>query len=399
MAAFEYQAITAEQQLKKGVIQADSARQARGQLRQQGLIPLDVQAIQKHPSKRRQWVSAKERAIVFRQLATLLKAGMTLEEVLTVLTEQTERRAIRRAMGAVRARVMEGHSLSQAMQEFPALFPRLYIASVAAGERSGQLEAVLGRLADYASQREAMGRGLGLALIYPMLLLVIALAVVWALIGFVVPRIIAVFETASAALPVLTRSLLALSDVMSRFGGLALVLMIIAGGLAGWLYRREWIRLKVDRFMLSLPVVGGLLRAHQTALLTRTLSIMAASAVPLVDALSVSGQVLGNLSAQGDIKAVHQRVSEGVSLSKALAPLPWVSNVAKRLILAGERSGELSSMLEQAADIEERGLESAQSVVLSILQPAMILVVGLIVLYIVLAIMLPILNMSQLLGG
>ena len=399
MGAFEYQAMDAAQKLKRGVVEADTPRQARGVLRQQGLVPLEIQPVELRQSKRQVWVSAKERTIVLQQLATLLKAGMTLEEVLLVLTEQADRPGTRRALGAIRSRVLEGMSLSQAMAQFPSFFPKIYSASVAAGERTGQLEAVLERLAEYAAKRQTMRRGIGLALVYPVFLFAVAVLVVGALIGFVVPRVVTVFDAAGQALPAITRSLLALSELLSRFGALA---GLVAVGLlvAAWLaYRRSAVRFRVDATALGLPLVGSMVRAHQTALLTRTLSIMVSSAVPLVASLQVSASVLGNCAAKADIETVCRRVSEGVSLSKALAQAPWVSSIAKRLIHAGEKSGELGAMLEQAADIEERGLDGAQSVVLSVIQPAMILLVGLIVMYIVLAIMLPILNMSQLLGG
>ena len=399
MGAFEYQAMDAAQKLKRGVVEADTPRQARGVLRQLGLVPLEVQAVELQQSKKQYWIGAKERTIVLQQLATLLKAGMTLEEVLQVLTEQADRPGTRRALGAIRSRVLEGHSLSQAMTQFPSLFPTLYSASVAAGERTGQLEAVLERLAAYASKRQSMRRGIGLALVYPIFLFVVALAVVGALIGFVVPRVITVFDAAGQTLPWITRSMLAVSDVLSRFGGLAVVLL--AGfAVLGWLaYRKDAVRVRVDSVALRWPLVGRLVCAHQTALLMRTLSIMVSSAVPLVASLHVCASVLSNRVAKADIETVGRRVSEGVSLSKALAQVPWVSSIAKRLTHAGEKSGELGVMLEQAADIEERGLDSAQSLVLSVIQPLMILLVGLVVMYIVLAIMLPILNMSQLLGG
>ncbi len=399
MAAFEYQALDGIQRLKKGVIQADTPRQARALLRDDGLIPLEVQAVAVSNRVARYWGAGRERTLILRQLATLLKAGMTLEEVLTVLTDQADRVATRRVMGAIRARVLEGASLSRAMAEHPGLFPRLYSASVAAGERTGQLEAVLAQLADYAHSRENMGRGLGLALVYPGLLALIALAVVTALIGFVVPRVVNVFDQAGHTLPWITRSLLALADLLGRFGWLGALFIIGLLFLVVITLKKPEMRLRFDRWCLSWPIVGSLFKAQQTALLTRTLAILTGSAVPLVEALGVSGSVLGNRAASKDIEQVAKKVSEGVSLSKTLEPIDWVSGIAKRLTHAGEKSGELAPMLEQSAEIEERALASVQSVVLSVIQPLMILLVGVVVLYIVLAIMLPILNMSQLLGG
>ncbi len=399
MGAFEYQAIDAAQKIKRGVVEADTARQARGLIREQGMVPLEVQAVERTQSTRRHWASASERAIILRQLATLLQAGMTLEEVLGVLTEQADRNSTRRVLAAIRSQVLEGHSLSQAMSQFPSMFPKLYSASVAAGERTGQLGPVLERLAEYAAKRQSMRRGIGLALVYPAFLFVVAMGVVGALIGVVVPRVITVFEGAGQTLPWITRSMLALSEIVTRYGAVGAVGLVLMGVVGVLAYRQRAVRWRVDVLALRLPLIGRVISAHQTSLLMRTLSIMVSSAVPLVASLKVSASVLGNQVAKADIETVGRRVSEGASLSKALAQSPWVSSIAQRLVHAGEKSGELGTMLEQAADIEERGLDAAQSVVLSVIQPIMILLVGLVVMYIVLAIMLPILNMSQLLGG
>lgn len=399
MAAFEYLALDQKSQNKTGVIQAESPRQARAVLRDQGLIPLEVKPVAAANRQAPFWGAGRERVLILEQLATLLTAGMTLEEVLTVLTEQAERVTSRNAMGAIRARVLEGYSLSQAMAEHPKLFPRLYWASIASGERTGQLEAVLRQLADYAKSRETVGRGLALALVYPGLLFIISLAVVVALIGFVVPRVVNVFEQAEQSLPALTQSLLMLSDGIARFGWLGLVFGVLACVVIIALFRNARYQLLTHRSILRWPIIGRLLRAQQTALLARTLAILTGASVPLVDALKVSADVLGNQAARQDVNEVAKRVSEGVSLSRALESVPWVSGVARRLIHAGEKGGALAAMLDQSAQIEERSLASAQSVVLSIIQPILILMVGMVVLYIVLAIMLPILNMSQLLGG
>ncbi len=398
MGAFEYQALSGDK-TTRGVLQADTARAARSQLRERGLIPLDVRAVRAEASSRLQLGGqGRERVLLLRQLATLLKAGLTLEEVLSVLIEQSEGGLARRQLGAIRARVMEGQALSAAMAEHPRLFPPVFTASIAAGERAGQLEAVLGRLADHAEQREAMNRGLGLALIYPVLLAVIAIAVVWGLIGFVVPRVVGVFEQAAQELPLLTRSLLGLSEAIAAWGWLALIVVLALIAAAVLVLRRPGARRLVDGWLLRTPILGRLVRARQTASFTRTLAILVSSAVPLVEALRVSAAVLGNRVVQADVERAAAQVREGVSLSAALQDSYWLPPVARRLISGGERSGELSPMLEHAAAMQERELNSATTVLLAVLQPVLILLVGLMVLYIVLAIMLPILSMSQLLA-
>jgi general secretion pathway protein F len=399
MAAFEYQAIAEDKRSRRGVIQADTARAARAQLREIGLIPLEIQEVELETRREFSFKShARERALVLRQLATLLKAGLTLEEVLSVLVEQTDASQQRRQLGAIRSRVMEGQSLSVAMAEHPALFPALYSASVAAGERAGQIEDVLDRLATYAEQRDETSRSVGLALIYPAVLAIIAVGVVWGLIGFVVPRVVGVFETAGQSLPALTQSLLTISTLVSEQGlWLVLGLVVVIIGLA-MAWRQPGPKLQIDRLLLASPVLGRLVKASQTASFTRTLAILSNSAVPLVEALNVASRVVSNRQIQADIERAATQVREGQALTAALQHAAWLPPMARRLIAGGERSGELAPMLEHAADIQERELSSATAVLLSVLQPALILIVGGLVLYIVLAIMLPILNMSQLLS-
>jgi len=399
VAAFEYQAIAEDKRNRRGIIQADTARAARAQLREAGLIPLEIQEVRRE--SRREFSlknHGRERALLLRQLATLLKAGLTLEEVLSVLVEQTDASQQRRQLGAIRSRVMEGQSLSVAMGEHPALFPALYSASVAAGERAGQVEDVLSRLADYAEQRDETSRNVGLALIYPAVLAIIAIGVVWGLIGFVVPRVVGVFDTAGQSLPTVTQSLLTISNLVSQHG-LWLVLGLLALGAGiGIAWRQPASKLRIDRLLLLAPGLGRLVRASQTASFTRTLAILSTSAVPLVEALTVASRVVGNRQIQADIEQAARQVREGQTLTAALHNAGWLPPLVRRLIAGGERSGELAPMLEHAADIQERELNSATAVLLSVLQPALILVVGGLVLYIVLAIMLPILNMSQLLS-
>lgn len=397
MGAFEYQAVSGER-TTRGVVQADNARAARAQLRERGLIPLEVRAVETRSRSGTGLGLGRERALLLRQLATLLKAGLTLEEVLSVLVEQTDASSQRRQLGAIRARVMEGQALSSAMAEHPGLFPGLYTAAIAAGERAGRLESVLERLAEHAERREAMTRGVGMALIYPLLLSLIAVGVVWGLIGFVVPRVVGVFETAAQELPLLTLSLLALSDFVASYG--LWLLIGLVGALAALLLtlRSPGPRLALDGLLLRLPGIGRLIKARQTANFTRTLAILTNSAVPLVEALKVASNVVGNQVVRGDIERAAAQVREGVSLSRALESSTWLPPMARRLISGGERSGELAPMLEHAAAMQERDLEAATTVLLAVLQPVLILAVGLMVLYIVLAIMLPILSMSQLLA-
>ena len=399
MGAFEYHALTDAGATTRGVVQADTARAARGQLRERGLIPLEVRGVGVESRGSGGFVRrGRERALLLRQMSTLVKAGLPLEEVLSVLVEQTDQPQVRRQLGAIRSRVMEGQSLSAGMAEHPRLFPELYTSSIAAGERAGRLDAVLERLATHAENREEMRRSFGMALIYPVLLVAVAIAVVWGLIAFVVPRVIGVFEQAAEELPLMTRSLLGLSDFVSTWGWLVLLALAVFGVGLTLAARQPGPRRSMDQFLLATPVIGRLTQARETATFTRTLAILVNSAVPLVEALKVAAGVIGNRVVREDIGRAAAQVREGVSLSQSLAGRGWLPPTARRLISGGEKSGELAAMLEYAADIQERELRSASTMLLAVLQPLLILVVGVIVLYIVLAIMLPIMSMSQLLG-
>jgi general secretion pathway protein F len=396
MAAFEYRALDQAREVR-GLIQADTARQARAQLRERGLLPLAVDSVVARSGVVRARYG-RERALLLRQMAALLGAGLPLDEVLSLAADPAGARRAGRSLAAIRARVLEGQALSDAMAEHPGLFPLMYQRSIAAGEQAGQLDRVVRRLADHAEQQLALARGLMVALVYPLLLALISLAVVWGLLAFVVPRVVGVFEHARQELPWITRSLLEVSRILGEQGGwllLGLGLLVALGALA---WRSEPLRARIDRSLLGLPLIGRLLRARAAALFARTLAILVSSAVPAVDALRAAAEVSANRKVRGDLLAAADRVREGASISAALEPLEWLPSLTLRLIRGGERAGELGDMLEHAAALQEADLADAGQVLLAVLQPLLILVVGMVVLYIVLAILLPIMNLSQLLS-
>jgi len=395
MAAFDYQALDGGRTVS-GVIEADTARMARSLLRDRGLVPLAVEPVRR--SQRGAARFRRERALILRQMASLSRAGLPLADVLKLVADQAGSRRLARPLASIRARVVEGGSLSQAMAEQPALFPNLYSRSVAAAEQAGRLDDVLARLADHAERRLALSRGVAMALVYPALLALIALAVVWGLVGFVVPRVVGVFEGAQQTLPWATRSLLAVSDLIAVHGLWLFVALGLAVGGGVLLLRRPGPRLVVDRLALQLPLAGRLARIHASALFARTLAILIGSAVPAVEALAAAAEVLGNRKVRADLGQAAARVREGSSIADALTDADWLTPLTRRLIRGGEQAGELGAMLDHAADLQEADLNDAGQVLLGVLQPVLILVVGLIVLYIVLAILLPIMNMSQLLG-
>ncbi|MDX1625689.1 MAG: type II secretion system F family protein [Wenzhouxiangellaceae bacterium] len=396
MAAFDYRALEGERAVR-GVVQAESARQARTLLRERGLVPLDVEPVR--PGRRRGGAGmARERALILRQLAALLRAGLPQEEALSLVAEHSERRGVRRAMAAIRARVREGAALSEAMAEQPALFPAMIHRTVAAGEQAGQLDRVVERLAENAEQRQALARGLGVALVYPAVLALVSLAVVWGLLAFVVPRVVVVFEQSGQDLPWMTTSLIAVSGFLSEHAVALLAGLLVAVVACGILLRTEPVRERVDAWMLRLPGVGRIVRLHAAALFARTLAILMASGVPAVEALNTAAGVSANRRVRADLQRAARRVREGAAIATALDVVDWLPPLTRRLVRGGERAGDLSSMLDHAAALQERDLADAGQVLLTVLQPLMIVVVGGIVLYIVLAILLPIMNMSQLLS-
>ena len=398
MAAFEYQAMDNGRQVG-GVVQADTARMARQQLRERGLVPLDVQPVARAAAAGRG--SARmggERALILRQMAALLKAGLPLDEVLSLAADQSESKRVNRPLAAIRARVLEGQSLSDAMAGQPALFPTMYTRSIAAAEQAGRLDSVIARLAGHAERRLALARSISVALVYPLLLALISLGVVWGLLGFVVPRVVSVFEYSDQQLPLMTRSLLAISSFVSSYG--LLVVLVLAGLALACvaLFRLPGPRMRLDKALLKLPLAGGLVRAQAAALFARTLSILVSSSVPAVEALKAASEVVANRKVRADLETAAARVREGASISAAMQPIEWLPPLTRRLIHGGEQAGELGDMLEHAAELQESDLQDAGQVLMAVLQPALILVVGLVVLYIVLAILLPIMNMSQLLS-
>lgn len=400
MGAFEYQALDDRGRQTRGVMQGDTPRQIRQLLRDQGLSPIEVTEVSDRGSARAAGVrfGGAELGLLLRQLATLTRASLPLEEALSATVEQTEKPRAKRVLASVRARVLEGHGLAEAMAGYPKAFPEFVRSSVAAGEQSGRLEAVLGRLADFAENRDEVRRSIIVALIYPAVLVTVAVLVVAGLLTWVVPQVIQVFERMDTQLPVLTRGLLALSEGLRSWGGAILMVIALAAVAGGWALTRPRLRERIDAFMLKVPLIGALARATNAAQFTRTLSLLVGSAVPVLDALKVSSRVLGNRAMRADVERAAGRVREGSGIAQALGESGYFPPVALRLIAGGERSGQLDVMLDAAADTLERQVRSTMSILMGVLEPALILFMGVIVLLIVLAILLPIFDLNQLVG-
>lgn len=402
MGAFEYTAVDNTGRQQRGVQEADTLKHARQRLRERGLLPLQVGELQGDSGKKegrrqsRTSIGTAEVALITRQLATLARSGMPVVEALTAVAEQSEKRKVRNTVLAVRSRVMEGYAFADALNEFPGVFPEMYRATVAAGEQAGHLEAVLERLADYMEERKAAGQKIMLAFLYPLILVIVSLLVVVGLLTYVVPEITRVFETSGQTLPGITVLLINLSDGLREHGVVLGVGILVALFLARQLYRIEIVAETIQRQMLRLPVVGRLVRGHNTAQFTRTLSILSASGVPILDALRVSARVVSNLPMRKSVVAATAEVREGVSLSAALEKTRRFPVITLRLIGAGEAGGNLDTMLERAADAQDKELDAAVALLLGVLEPILILLMGGIVLFVVLATLLPIFDMNQL---
>ena len=396
MPAFEFQALNPTGRTERGVLQADTARAARAALRERGLNPLAVQEVgDRATAAGRRGLGGAQLALLTRQLSTLIAAGLPIADALAALAEGSEGR-LRTQVVALRARVMEGASLAAALGEFPETFPTLFRASVAAGEQAGKLDLVLARLAEYAERRDALRRRVLAALAYPALLSLVALAVVAGLMVYVVPNVIQVFAQFDRDLPWVTRVLIGVSDLLRGYG--VWLLLAVLAALAGFLLalRDPRLRGRWQALLLRLPVVGRLLRALDTARFARTLALLTASAVPLLEALQIAAQVVERIPLRQALARVAVRVREGQGFASALAETRQFPPVVVRLAASGERAGRLDAMLFEAADFQERELDTALAVSTSVLGPGVIVLVGGMVLFIVLAILLPIFQLNTL---
>ncbi|MFU8896287.1 MAG: type II secretion system inner membrane protein GspF [Gammaproteobacteria bacterium] len=403
MGAFEYTAVDRGGRQHKGVLEGDTARQVRQLLRERGMLPMAIREVMERESSGsrtsfslRRGINAADLALITRQLATLLRSGMPLEETLLAVGQQSEKPRLKSILLGVRSRVMEGHTLASGLGDFPQAFPEIYRATVAAGEQSGHLDPVLERLADYTEGRQQLRQRVSHALIYPVILTVMAISIVSGLLVYVVPKVVGVFENTGQALPTFTQILIASSDFL-RAHGLVLVILLAAGAfvftrlLRQLAFRRRW-----HRFLLRLPLVGKLTRGINTARFTRTLSILAGSGVPVLEALRIAGDVVTNVPMKEAIQETAVRVREGAPLGRSLGASRLFPPMTMHLISSGEASGELETMLERAATNQEREVDGLVGAMLSILEPALILLMGALVLAIVIAILLPIFQLNQL---
>jgi len=402
MPAFEFTALDATGREHKGVLEGDSPRAVRQQLRERQWTPLNVQEVAAREAKSarrfslQRGVAAVDLALMTRQLATLVRSGLPLEESVRAVSQQTEKQRLKSMLLGVRSRVMEGHSLAAGLAEFPHVFPELYRATVAAGEQSGHLDVVLERLADYTESRQQLRQKIQLALFYPALLTLLAISVVVLLLTYVVPQVVQVFQNIGQELPILTRGLIALSDFMRTYGLALLVLLGLASAGIGWLLRKPGPLRQWHALLLRLPLISRLTRGLNTARFARTFSILLASGVPVLEALRIAAEVIGNLPMRDAVEAAARKVREGTSIFSALDKSGYFPPMTLHLIASGEASGKLEDMLERAATSQEREIEVMVATLLGLFEPLLIVVMGGLVLIIVLAILLPIFDLNQL---
>jgi len=402
MAAYEYQALDAKGRRKHGVLEADSARLVRQQLRDQGLTPLEVtETVEKARREAsgfslfRPSMSTGDLALITRQLATLVAAALPIEESLKAVAEQCEKPKQRTLISAVRGKVLEGHAMAEAMATFPSVFDQLYRAMVAAGEKSGHLEKVLNRLADYTEQRQQMKNKLMQAMIYPIVLTLVAVGVIAILLSSVVPKVVEQFVHMKQQLPLSTRILMGASDFVRDYGLVVVLLLGCALLFFRWWNRKPERRIRYHALLLRLPVIGRVARGINTARYARTLSILNSSAVPLLEGMRISGEVLTNDYARARLVAASERVREGSSLRTALEQTKLFPPMMLHMIASGERSGELDSMLERAADNQDREFEGQVNIALGVFEPALVVSMAAIVLFIVMSILQPILELNN----
>lgn len=404
MPAFRYEAIDSHGSSSTGVLNADSARAARSDLRAQGLVPVLVESINNNADggarQRRSFFSERlssvELALFTRQLASLLEAGLPLEQSLTALLEQSERTFIRDIIASVRSEVMAGAALSDALKQHPDDFADIYCALVASGEQIGHLARVLSRLADYIERRNALVQKVKLAFTYPAIVTVVAFAIVIFLLTYVVPQIVSVFANTKQKLPLLTVLMLAVSDFVRVYGWLVALLGVAAFSVWRLALKNPEIKMRWHQWLLTAPVYGKFERSLNTSRFASTLAITTGSGVPILRALQTSRETLSNVAMRAQVEDATASVREGVSLARALSAHKYFPPMLIHMIRAGEVTGELPAMLERASNAQEQDLERRALTIAGLLEPVLILAMGAVVLLIVLAVLMPIIEINQL---
>ena len=404
MPAFDYVALDERGRKKKGVLEGDSLRHVRQLLRESGLSPMDVEMSISAPeagakpsftSRLFGKLKPMDMVVFTRQLATLVNAGVPVEQALSTVAQQTTRRRARSIFMSVRSRVMEGHTLTTAMKEHAGTFDDLYRSSVAAGEQSGKLDIVLENLANYLEKSYESRRNVESSLYYPILLFTCAVLIVGGLMTNVVPTIVDVFDRSGEELPTLTQILIQVSDFLREWTLWMLLILLGSLFLIRYVLTFTSVRTQWHRAKLRLPVFGWFAKSMNATRYSNTLAILGSSGVPLVDGMRIASAVVANLWIRQKLDRALEQVSEGSSLNRALEQTQQFPPIFVHMVASGEQSGQLDSMLQKSAEYQQKDLERIISTMVELFRPLMLLFMAGIVLIIMVAILLPILNMNQ----
>ena len=399
MAAFQYTAIDADGKKHKGVLEADNARQLRQQLRDSRLVPLTITPVASETAtKNKQRLSTSALMLITHQMATLLSASIPIDEMLSTIAEQTEKQSVKRIILGVRSHVLEGYPLADSLGLFPKAFPKIYQTTVASGEKSGQLSLVLEKLAIYIERQRKIKQKIKQAMLYPTLMTTVSIGIVIFLVSFVVPKMTATFAQVNMVLPLSTRFLVAVSNFFTQYGLIFFAALIVTAYSMKRLLKRPAIRFRYDALLLKIPFIGSTIRTINEARFGRTFGILTAASVPVLEGMTASNQLVSLLPMHKAISEAINKVREGISISRALKETRSFAPLFVHLVASGENSGRLETMLEHAATTQEDDVNTLIENLLTLFEPILILVMGSIVLFIVLAIMLPIFQMDQFTG-
>lgn len=402
MAAFEYQALDEAGRTRKGVIEADSARHARALLRDQALMPTKVNVTASQSTIKRSGVSFQrklghlDRVLFTRQLATLIGSSLPIEAALVAVAEQAEKQHVKGLIMAIRSKVLEGHSLAVSLSDHSSSFNALYRATVTAGEQSGFLDKVLENLADYEERQFSATRNVEMAMVYPAVLLTMAVLIISGLMVYIVPDMVNVIVDTGQELPWFTTVLIGITDLMANYWWLLIIAVALSVLCIRWLLAQPRMRLRWDRMKFDMPLIQRITRSANAARYTNTLSILTRSGVPLVEAMHIASGVVSNQWLQRALTEATQRVSEGISLHISLGKVGQMPPMLLHMVAAGEQSGTLDAMLGRVADFQQSEVERVVSALVKLFEPLMLLLMGGVVLFIVMAILLPMLSMNQL---
>lgn len=418
MAQFYYIALDASGKKKKGVIDTDNIKQARKKIKEMGLFPVElsesqdsfsekiISSISSSDEKKKSFsfslfkprINNASLCLITRQISTLVSSSITIEETLRAVAKQCETPSHGEILLAVREHVCEGLPLSDSMKKFPSVFDDLYTSMVAAGEKSGQLDRVLERLADYTEQKQEIKGKVIQAMVYPVILTIVAISVIGLLLSSVVPKVVEQFIHMKATLPKSTQILIFISDMVKEYGVFLVILLALLCFIFSIAYKKESVKTKVHAYILKMPVIGKVSRSLNTARYAQTLSILHASAVPLLEAMRVSGDTLSNVVAKNKLAEATEKVREGKSLSRSLMETELFTPMMLHMISSGEKSGELENMLARASANQTNDFKRNISIAISVFEPLLIVLMAGVVLFIVVSILQPLMQMNSMVG-